>query len=80
MACIEDFPVSGPTAADLAAIEHEMPLIEAEVLLLDAQIAILCAEPAPSDLDWQRVRRAQRQVMRQARALLAARPSSDRAA
>ncbi|XTZ18963.1 DUF6284 family protein [Micromonospora echinospora] len=57
-----------------------MPLIEAEVLLLDAQIAILCADPVPSELDWQRVRRAQRQVMRQARALLAVRALFERAA
>nr|WP_244162248.1 DUF6284 family protein [Micromonospora eburnea] len=57
-----------------------MPLIEAEVLLLDAQITILSAEPAPSDLDWQRVRRAQRRVLREARALLAARATSPTAA
>lgn len=70
----------GPSVDDLAAIEREMPLIEAEVLLLDAQITILCAEPAPSDLDWQRVRRAQKRVLREARALLAARAASERAA
>lgn len=70
----------GPSVDDLAEIEREMPLIEAEVMLLDAQIAILCADPAPSDLDWQRVRRAQRRVLREARALLAARASSGRAA
>lgn len=80
MTCYEDLPAQGPSAADLAVTEQEMPLIEAEVLLLDAQISILCAEPVPSDLDWQRVRRAQRRVLREARALLAAHASSDRAA
>ncbi|SCL67895.1 hypothetical protein GA0070604_6132 [Micromonospora eburnea] len=65
--------LEGPSVDDLAEIEQEMPLIEAEVLLLDAQITVLSAEPAPSDLDWQRVRRAQRRVLREARALLAAR-------
>ncbi|MEU8406894.1 DUF6284 family protein [Micromonospora sp. NPDC048842] len=70
----------GPSLDDLAAIEREMPLIDAEVLLLDAEITILCADPAPSDLDWQRVRRARRQVMREARSLLAARASTGRGA
>lgn len=70
----------GPSVDDLAAIEREMPLIDAEVLLLDAQITILCADPAPSDLDWQRVRRARRQVLREARALLAVRSVVHRSA
>ncbi|MEV5690709.1 DUF6284 family protein [Micromonospora globbae] len=75
------FPdLEGPSVDDLAAVEREMPLIEAEVLLLDAQIQVMCAEPAPSDLDWQRVRRAQRRVLREARTLLAARASSARVA
>ena len=65
----------GPSVDDLAEIEWEMPLIEAEVLLLDAQISVLCADPGPSDLDWQRVRRAQNRVLREARALLAVRTS-----
>lgn len=72
--------LEGPSVDELAAIEREMPLIEAEVLLLDAQIAILCADPAPSEVDWQRVRRAQRRVLREARALLAVRVASSRAA
>lgn len=75
----EDIPAPGPTPADLAAIERESPLIEAEVLLLDAQIAILTTDGPPSDLDWQRIRRAQRRVLREARALLSANPT-DRAA
>ncbi|MEV4119473.1 DUF6284 family protein [Micromonospora sp. NPDC049645] len=75
---LNDAGPDGPSLDDLAEIEREMPLIDAEVLLLDAQITILCAEPAPSDLDWQRVRRARRQVMREARALLAVRATSGR--
>ncbi|MEV6704586.1 DUF6284 family protein [Micromonospora wenchangensis] len=73
-------PEFGPSAAELAEIEQELPLIEAEVLLLDAQITILCADPSPSDLDWQRVRRARKRVLREARALLAARAASSQAA
>ncbi|PGH42398.1 hypothetical protein COO58_22165 [Micromonospora sp. WMMA1996] len=70
MTSFKPFPTPGPTADDLAAIEGEMPLIEAEVLLLDAQIAIVTSDGHPSDLDWQRIRRAQRRVLREARALL----------
>ncbi|MFD6640159.1 DUF6284 family protein [Micromonospora chalcea] len=79
MTSIKALPTSGPTADDLAAIEGEMPLIEAEVLLLDAQIAIVTSDGHPSDLDWQRIRRAQRRVLREARALLDSR-RTDRAA
>ncbi|TDB81492.1 DUF6284 family protein [Micromonospora sp. KC721] len=73
-----DVGPEGPSVDDLAEIEREMPLIDAEVLLLDAQITILCAEPAPSDLDWQRVRRARKRVLREARALLATRAAAGR--
>ncbi|MFD6648311.1 DUF6284 family protein [Micromonospora chalcea] len=79
MTSFKALPNSGPTADDLAAIEGEMPLIEAEVLLLDAQIAIVASDGHPSDLDWQRIRRAQRRVLREARALLDSR-RADRAA
>ncbi|MFC6015532.1 DUF6284 family protein [Plantactinospora solaniradicis] len=58
-----------PSAAELAAIEHEMPLIEAELDLLDAEIIVLCAERALSELDWQRVRSAQRRALRAAASL-----------
>jgi hypothetical protein len=51
-----------PTAADLAAIEAEWPLIEAELAVLDAQITAASA-PGPSPLDWRRMRRAQRRVL-----------------
>ncbi|MDG4753787.1 DUF6284 family protein [Micromonospora sp. WMMD718] len=70
MTRFKPFPTPEPTADDLAAIEGEMPLIEAEVLLLDAQIAIVTSDGHPSDLDWQRIRRAQRRVLREARALI----------
>ena len=47
-----------PTAADLAAIEAEWPLVEAELALLDAEIRALAAVGGPSALDWRRLRRA----------------------
>jgi hypothetical protein len=62
-----------PTPAELAEIETEWPLIQAEIELLEAQIVILTGSAAPNDLDRQRVRRAQRRVLREARALLAVR-------
>ncbi|MFI6820533.1 DUF6284 family protein [Micromonospora sp. NPDC050187] len=69
-----------PSASDLADIEQELPLIEAEVLLLDAQIVVLTCDAGPTELDWQRLRRAQRRALREARALLAARATSKRQA
>ncbi|MFC9267706.1 DUF6284 family protein [Streptomyces zhihengii] len=54
-------PDTGPTAAELDAIDREMPLILAEVDLLDAQIMTL-DRPA-SELDIRRVRRARNRVM-----------------
>ncbi|QNE20192.1 hypothetical protein F1D05_22625 [Kribbella qitaiheensis] len=53
----------GPSAADLAEIEQEWPLIAAELDLLDAQIAYINAGRAPSVLDRRRVRRAERRVL-----------------
>ena len=52
-----------PTAADLAAIEAEWPLIDAELALLDAEISALPAVGRPSQLDWRRLRRAERRVL-----------------
>lgn len=54
-----------PTAADLAAIDGEMPLIEAEMTLLDAEIRVMTAEPEPTALDWRRMRRAEALVRRE---------------
>lgn len=50
-----------PSAAELDAIELEMPLIRAEVELLDAQIMTI-DRPA-NELDVRRVRRAYNRVM-----------------
>ncbi|MGI8446643.1 MAG: DUF6284 family protein [Streptosporangiaceae bacterium] len=52
-----------PTAADLAAIEAEWPLIDAELALLDEEIRRLSAAGGPSPLDWRRLRRAERRVL-----------------
>jgi hypothetical protein len=56
-----------PTAAELDAIEQEMPVIRAEVDLLDAQIITL--DRVPSELDARRIRRARRRVLAERRAL-----------
>jgi hypothetical protein len=52
-----------PSAADLAAIEAEWPLIEADLAVLDAEIRVLCAANRLSPLDWRRTRRTVRRVM-----------------
>lgn len=62
MSSTEPTPEVEPTAEDLAAIEHEWPLIAAEIDELDAEIALLSAEPTA--LDWRRLRRAQARVIR----------------
>ena len=56
-----------PTAADLAAIEIEEPLINAELVWLDAEITLLDAAERGrvSELDVRRVRRAERAVIRE---------------
>lgn len=50
-----------PTAAELDAIEQEMPAILADVDLLDAQIITL--DRTPTELDARRIRRAHRRVL-----------------
>ncbi|MGJ5898461.1 DUF6284 family protein [Streptomyces niveiscabiei] len=50
-----------PTAAELDAVEVEMPVILADVDLLDAQIMVL--DRAPSELDVRRIRRARRRAL-----------------
>jgi Family of unknown function (DUF6284) len=52
-----------PTAADLAAIEAEWPLIEAGLAVVDAEIRALSVAGSPSPLDWRRLRRAERRVL-----------------
>lgn len=59
-----------PTAADLAAIEREWPLIEAELELTDVEVRIWLAQGNVNELDWHRLRRAERRVMREALAFL----------
>jgi len=49
-----------PTAAELAAIDREMPLIKAEMTLVEAEARVLTAVPGPTGLDWRRLRRAER--------------------
>ncbi|MFJ4014469.1 DUF6284 family protein [Streptomyces sp. NPDC090026] len=56
-----------PSAAELDAIESELPLILAEVDLLDAQIMTLGR--VPTVLDARRLRRARRRVLAARRAL-----------
>lgn len=60
---------SEPSMGELMAIEHEWPLIAAELALLDAEVAALQVEGGLSALDWRRVRRAERLVLREAIAL-----------
>ncbi|MFY1617854.1 DUF6284 family protein [Micromonospora sp. WMMD736] len=57
-----------PTAADLAAIDAEWPLIEAELDVLDAEITLIYADDhgGPTSLDWRRLRRAEARVTRAA--------------
>jgi hypothetical protein len=52
-----------PSAAELAAIEQEWPLIAAELDLLDTEIALITAGPLASVLDRRRVRRAEHRVL-----------------
>ncbi|MFJ8824446.1 DUF6284 family protein [Streptomyces sp. NPDC102467] len=57
-----------PTAAELDAIEQEMPVILADVDLLDAEIVTL--DRTPSELDERRIRRARRRALAARVALL----------
>jgi hypothetical protein len=80
---IRDDADAEPSAAELAAIVLEEALIAAEVELTDAQIRVLNAVPHPTDLDWRRVRRAERRVAQEAKALadrLSRRPARRRVA
>jgi hypothetical protein len=54
-------PWMEPTAAELAAIEEEMPVILADVDLLDAHITTL--DRTPTELDERRIRRARRRAL-----------------
>ncbi|PPK90839.1 hypothetical protein CLV92_12214 [Kineococcus xinjiangensis] len=61
-------PSSGPTTAELTAIQEEWPLIAAEVELVDAESALLRAASASCELARRRVRRAEARVAMEARA------------
>ncbi|MDR7279814.1 DUF6284 family protein [Catenuloplanes atrovinosus] len=61
--------IDGPAPAELAAIQAEQPLISAEVALLDAQIRVFCSDGGPTELDWHRLRLAEKRVAREALAL-----------
>ena len=77
-----DFSAAGPSAADLAAIEREEPLISAEIDMLTAEIGILYAAErgGPTPLDWRRLRRANRRVIRAALDLAGIHHDASRAA
>jgi hypothetical protein len=60
----------GPSAAALAAIVAEWPLIEAELHELDCVIRIVTAVGDPDEIEVRRYRRAQRRVLREMRAFL----------
>ncbi|WP_083933555.1 DUF6284 family protein [Kribbella catacumbae] len=66
-----------PTAADLAAIEREWPLIAAELDLLDAEISLLGLSGFVSAMDHRRVRRAKRRVLAVERQLDAGAEAAD---
>ncbi|TDW88790.1 DUF6284 family protein [Kribbella sp. VKM Ac-2566] len=70
----------GPSAAELAAIEYEWPLIAAELDLLDAEIAAVNAGPYASELETRRVRRAKRRVLELGRELADHEPETEGAA
>jgi hypothetical protein len=69
-----DDPDREPTAAELDAIEREMPVIQAEVELLDVRIALMDRPLYP--LDARRLRRAERRLLAE-RARLADRGQRD---
>jgi hypothetical protein len=54
-------PWMEPTAAELDAIEQEMPVILADVELLDAHIVSL--DRTPTEVDDRRIRRARRRAL-----------------
>jgi hypothetical protein len=61
-------PWMEPTAAELDAIEQEMPVILADVDLLEAHIVTL--DRTPTELDARRIRRARRRALAARVALL----------
>ena len=64
---MDDFDTDEPSAAELAAIEGEEPLINAELVWLTAEITLLDAveRGRVNELDARRVRRAEHAVIRE---------------
>ncbi|MGC5344552.1 DUF6284 family protein [Streptomyces sp. DT171] len=61
-AVVTAVPFDGePSAAELDAIDRELPVILAEVALLDA--LIMTIDRTPSELDERRIRRARTRAM-----------------
>ena len=52
-----------PSAAELAAIEDEWPVIAAEVALVDAEAGFLAAGSDVGGFAWRRLRRANRHLV-----------------
>ncbi|GAA2844072.1 DUF6284 family protein [Kribbella solani] len=71
MTIIHLSPVVGdePTAAELAAIDREMPLIQADMELQAAETALDSAGPESLELARRRVRRAEQRVQKISREL-----------
>ena len=69
-AVLEPLDRREPSAADLATIEAEWPLIAAELAVVDAEAAIAAAGDVVTELERRRLRRANRRVL-SAAALLA---------
>lgn len=72
---MNDFDSAEPLPADLAAIEDEQSLISVELEWLDAEMNLLDAidRGRPTELDWQRVRACEREVIREMLAHVSAR-------
>ncbi|GLY26823.1 hypothetical protein Kisp02_01880 [Kineosporia sp. NBRC 101731] len=69
-----------PSAQDLTAIEAEGPVIRAELAVTDAEIVIAQLGQRVSELDWARLRLAERRLARVSRERFnAGRPMGDAA-
>jgi len=63
----DGLPEREPSAADLAAIEEEWPVIVRDLAVLDAEIRSLTGSGRVDELAVRRVRRARRRVLAPAR-------------
>ena len=71
-------PAKEPTAAEIAAIEREWPLIVAKLAVVDAEIAVASADGAASPMDVRRLRKAERAARDAAAQVLARRTRRSR--